>query len=260
MTVIKTTDNLGFTYAEPRHPSFEESYFYHSMNVPGHGEVTGEWDLRPNVADYLGNTNFSGKRVLEIGPASGYLTNYMESHGADIVALDLPSDYGWDIVPRPQSKVEWMAERKSHMERLHNSFWYMHNAMNSKAKVIYGKVVDLPEEVGMFDVSIMTGILLHSRDPIGIICKCGELAKERIVITESIWGGQAQLNEQQPTMTLIPSLQNTNLDLWFLLTPKLIIQLLQVLGFGKISINTHNQIYVAGGNSVVPHYTIVAER
>lgn len=260
MATKKTAARTEFEYAEPRQPLFEESYFYHSMNVPGHGEVTGEWDLRPNVAAYLGNTDFNGKRVLEIGPASGYLTNYMESQGADVVALDLPSDYGWDIVPRPQSKVEWMAERKRHMERLHNSFWYMHNATKSKAKVIYGKAVDLPDEVGMFDVSIMAGILLHSRDPIGIICRCGELAKDCIVITESIWGGQAQLNEQQPTMTLIPSLQNTNLDLWFLLSPKLIIQLLQVIGFKNISINTHNQTYVAGGNSVVPHYTIIGER
>ncbi|WP_286224563.1 class I SAM-dependent methyltransferase [Polynucleobacter sp. HIN6] len=247
-------------YAEPCQPRFEDCDFYHSMDIPGYGPVTGQWDLRPNVAAYLGNTDFNGKRVLEIGPASGYLTNYMENQGADVVALDLPTDYGWDIVPRPQPKVEWMAERKRHMKRLHNSFWYLHSASKSKAKVIYGKVIDLPDEVGMFDVSIMTGILLHARDPIGIICRCGELTNKRILITESIWGGQAQLNEQQPTMTLIPSPQNASLDLWFLLSPKLIIQLLQVIGFQNISIYTHNQLYVQGGGNLVPHYTIVGER
>ena len=163
-------------YAAPRSPSFEDCDFYHSMDIPWYGAVSGQWDLRPNVAAYLGNTDFQNKRVLEIGPASGFLTNYMEVQGAEVVALDLPVDYGWDIVPRPQSKVEWMAERKKHMERLHNSFWFVHSANKSKAKVIYGKAIELPDEVGTFDVSIMAGILLHSRDPIGIICRCGERA------------------------------------------------------------------------------------
>lgn len=146
------------------------------------------------------------------------------------------------------------------MERLHNSFWYLHNASQLRAKVIYGKAIDLSDAVGMFDISVMAGILLHSRDPIGIICRCGELTKKRIVITESIWGGQSQLNEQQPIMTLIPSPQNASLDLWFLLSPKLIIQLLQVIGFPNIAIYTHNQLYIQGGGSSVPHYTIIGER
>lgn len=256
----KTVAKTEFEYAQPRQPSFEDCDFYHSMDIPGHGEVRGAWDLRANPAAYVGNTNLKGKRVLEIGPASGYLTFWMEQQGADVVAIDLPADYGWDIVPRPQSKDAWIAERKRHMERLQNSWWFMHKASKSNAKMVYEKVVDLPDDVGMFDVSVMAGILLHSRDPMGIICKCAALTKDRIVITESLWGGQDQLNEQKPIMTLMPSPQNDSLDLWFLLSPKLIVQILQTIGFPKISIFAHNQIYVSGGGNAVPHYTIIAER
>ena len=46
--------------------------FYHTMEVPGHGLVTGPWDLRGGVDDYLGKVAFAGQRVLEIGPASGF--------------------------------------------------------------------------------------------------------------------------------------------------------------------------------------------
>ena len=51
-----------------------ECDFYHTMEVPGHGLMTGHWDLRGGVDDYLGRVAFAGQRVLEIGPASGFLT------------------------------------------------------------------------------------------------------------------------------------------------------------------------------------------
>ena len=62
-------------YAEPRAvASLDECYFYHTMDVPGHGTIKGEWDLRGRVDDYLGNFDFSGKRVLDVGAASGILS------------------------------------------------------------------------------------------------------------------------------------------------------------------------------------------
>jgi hypothetical protein len=31
-------------------PDFKECYFYHTLNVPGHGVINGQWDLRDNIA------------------------------------------------------------------------------------------------------------------------------------------------------------------------------------------------------------------
>jgi len=73
---------------------FEDCNFYHTVEVPGIGTVTGEWDLRGHVDEYLGGYNFSHKRVLEIGPASGFLTFEMERRRANVVALEVPDDPG----------------------------------------------------------------------------------------------------------------------------------------------------------------------
>jgi len=77
--------------------------FYHSMSIPGVGEIVGLWDLRETVDDHLGRIDFAGKRVLEIGPASGFLTIEMERRGADVVAVELPDGVGWDFVPFPEA-------------------------------------------------------------------------------------------------------------------------------------------------------------
>jgi hypothetical protein len=79
--------------------------FYHSMLIPGVGEIIGLWDLRQTVDDYLGRIDFAGKRVLEIGPASGFLTIEMERRGADVVAVELPEGVGWDFVPSPSRSL-----------------------------------------------------------------------------------------------------------------------------------------------------------
>src|SRR5208337_1299521 len=53
-----------------------DCYFYHTMDVPGYGHVEGEWDLRGKETQYLGGVALKGKRVLEIGTASGFLCFY----------------------------------------------------------------------------------------------------------------------------------------------------------------------------------------
>ncbi|MEO7836543.1 MAG: hypothetical protein ABIS21_02740, partial [Acidimicrobiales bacterium] len=63
-------------FAEPRIVESPEScFFYHFMDLPGHGPVGDEgWDLRPGIDNYLAGVELAGRRVLEIGPASGFLT------------------------------------------------------------------------------------------------------------------------------------------------------------------------------------------
>jgi hypothetical protein len=73
--------------------------FYHAMDLPGVGEVNGRWDLRPTIDTYLGNVSFVGKRVLDVGAASGYLTFEMERRGGDVVSFDMAGVNDWEIVP-----------------------------------------------------------------------------------------------------------------------------------------------------------------
>ncbi len=48
------------------------------------------------VDEYLGKVDFAGQRVLEIGPASGFLTFEMEKRGAEVVSVEVTDEHGWD--------------------------------------------------------------------------------------------------------------------------------------------------------------------
>ena len=65
-----------------------ECDFYHVVELPG-GELTkAQWDLRETADQYLGGVDFAGKRVLEIGPASGFLSFHMERRGARVFCVE----------------------------------------------------------------------------------------------------------------------------------------------------------------------------
>ena len=55
-----------------------ECTFYHYEELPEVGLVGTQWDLRGVEEAYLGGVTFSGRRVLEMGSASGYLCRAME--------------------------------------------------------------------------------------------------------------------------------------------------------------------------------------
>ena len=123
-------------FAEPEAvASADDCYFYHVMEIPGHGLVGGEWDLRAGVDDYLGGVDLSAQRVLEIGPASGFLTFHMETTGAAVVSIELAPDSEWDFVPL--SSVDMSAvrvQRLEQMRRLRNGYWFAHEHFASKAR------------------------------------------------------------------------------------------------------------------------------
>src|SRR6266480_139869 len=103
-------------YAPPRLiTTLEDCYFYHTIDIPGYGLVEGEWDLRQGIDAYLGKVVFKGKRVLELGTASGFVCFHMEREGADVVAYDLSDQHDWDVVPYGQYDYsDFMRERRKH--------------------------------------------------------------------------------------------------------------------------------------------------
>ena len=107
--------------------------------------------------------------------------------------------------------------------------------------------------------AMIASILLHSRDPIGILCKCAELTSKRIVITELLLNPEEQLKPENRYIKLVPNVNNNVSDIWYQISPQLLVDLLMVLGFSKFEFFTHNQTYDTV-NSQAPHYTIVAER
>ena len=117
--------------------SLADCYFYHTMDIPGYGVVAGEWDLRSGLDAYLGHFEFAGKRALDIGAASGALSFYAESRGAEVVSFDLSEEHPWDIVPFAGSEISPMeAGRREHMRRINNGYWLSHRALGSRARAV----------------------------------------------------------------------------------------------------------------------------
>jgi SAM-dependent methyltransferase len=165
-----------------------DCFFYHAMDLPGLGVVQGEWDLRGKFAEYTGHVDFTGKRVLDIGAASGFLSFSAEAAGArEVVSFDLDSSYRQDFLPF-HNKLAFMdrdAFAKQHdlwIAKWRNAYWLSHRLLGSHAKCFYGDVYALPAELGQFDVSIVGSILEHLADPIKALASISRRTAGTIVI------------------------------------------------------------------------------
>jgi len=252
------------TYEQPwKVDSLDECNFYHSTDIPGVGLVEGQWDLREGFDDYLGNYDFTGKRVLEIGPATGFLTFRIEKTAAEVVAVELPMDRNfWNAVPyeslglargRDSSWTEVEQQFHEHIGRIRNGFWFCHEKFGSGTRVYHGSAEDLPESLGEFDVVLLASILLHSRSPVAILESCARLVKETVIITEI---HDESLGEE-PVCSLVPTAGNKAWDTWWRFTPRFFTQFLEVLGFTEHQVTFHQQL---ADKNPLNMFTVISSR
>jgi len=250
------------------------------MDIPGYGAVKGLFDLRQGAREYLGNVDFNGKRVLELGTASGFLCFYMESKGAEVVSYDLSENDLWDIVPHFKNDYEkCVAERKKSAKRLNNAYWFTHEALNSKARLVNGTVYAIPREIGMVDISTFGAILLHVRDPFLALQNALRLTRETVIITEG--AGSYLLGKMRlpnlpfyrcvdklhlplpnlfmcPHMEFVPTTRAVGYsDTWWKLSPSVLRRMIAILGFEDVNVSYHWQKYM---NHKVRLFTIVGHR
>jgi SAM-dependent methyltransferase len=254
-------------YAAPRFvDDASDCYFYHTMEIPGYGLVRGEWDLREGVREYLGGVDFKRKRVLELGTASGFLCFHMEKEGAEVIAYDLSEDQSWDVVPFARGDTsKTIADRKEHIRKLNNGFWFTHRKCNSKAKVVYGNVYSIPQEIGPVDIAVLGSILLHVRDPFLALQNALRLTRETVIVTDV-------MPRLYPFQRLIRPLTGLNMsfvpryatqhpwDSWWRLSPELITEFMGVLGFETVEVKFHRQQYEASPHMRPKLFTIIGHR
>ena len=287
---------INRTYVEPLDvQDISECAFYHAMDLPGHGFVEGPWDLRPSTAEYLGNVDFAGKRVLELGTADGYLSFYIERCGGIVVSHDLSENDPWDIVPfarlratrlgieslngragKPHGKPpSWVTDstpdQTATMRRLNNAYWFAHRAFNSNARLVHSDVYSVPREVGPVDVTVFGAILLHISNPFLALARNLDLTRETAVVTEAL--GLLRLPKplrqfrsllphqlRRPIMRFFPDWEaGTGEDGWWRLTPEVVQAFLGVLGFEESEVSTHFQLHKGSRKrlfTVVGHRTV----
>jgi SAM-dependent methyltransferase len=252
-------------YANPRLGlRIEDCQFYHTMEIPGVGLVKGfgggNWDLRECINQMLGGMNFSGQRVIEVGPASGHVTFEMERRGARVVSIEAPFDHDWDVVPFPHIIDMWKKACKLAWPLVTNSWWFAHEHFKSNANVCYvsaGKLNEVP--LGTFDIAVLANILLHNRDPLKIIQNCANITSRAILIAEQ-WQNDLESTglpvvNFEPDPTPPPGQENWNM--WWRFSTKYFINFLTILGFSEIKINR----YQAPWNNVpIEYFTLIASK
>ena len=246
-------------YAPPRHvEDAADCHFYHRMDIPGHGlTIGGMSDLRGNTDAYLGGVD-AGKRVLEIGPASGYLTFYMESKGADVVSVELPLDHPWDVVPDVRLDLDaFVSEVSGNIEHVRDAYWFAHERTGSKARVHYGDIYNLPDALGHFDYAVISAVLLHVRDPLRVVEDCARLA-DNLVITDI---HHPEIRQDEASMTWFSTNDEPAAHVWWKFSPQLFVRFAEVLGFTQNDVTYHEQLWIAedeprpGG-----YFTVVSKR
>ena len=230
--------------------------FYHTMDIPGYGLVQGYWDLRPDIDAYLGATDVRGKRVLELGTASGFVCFEMETRGADVIAYDLSEHESWDVVPMAgyEYSRQHVIDRKGLVRRLNDGFWLAHRAFGSRSRVVYGDIYSVPETIGPVDVAVFGCILLHVRDPFLALERSLRLVEDRVVVTElSPWEGLSP-----GAMHFVPdAVAKGPIDTWWRFSPEVIQQFLAVLGFEESVITHHGAFCLDAWH---PLFTVVGRR
>jgi O-methyltransferase len=171
-----------------------------------------------------------------------------------VVAVEVTDDPGWDFVPFPPAVLDpIMGPRAAHMRRIKNSFWFTHQANNSKARVHYGDACNLPDALGTFDIAVMAAVLLHTRSPLAIIAECAKRSQS-LVISDLLL---PEL-EGSPVCRLHPTRENKSWDTWWHFSTDFLAQFIGVLGYDDCTITRHTQTTFDGQLQVF--FTIVARR
>jgi SAM-dependent methyltransferase len=228
-------------------PALADCDFYHTMDLPGYGVVRGDWDLRAGVDEYLGFEQVNGKRVLEIGTASGFLCFEMERRGAEVVGYDLSSADAWDVVPYAGLDLPAIAAaRAAHIARLNNGWWLARHAYGSSARVVYGNAYDIPAAIGAIDVCTFGAVLLHLRDPLRALESAARLRPQTMIVTEPRRPRRLGIfppSQRRSPILLADGRAASPVDVWWFFTPEAIANLLAIVGYRTIRVIRHRRLY-----------------
>jgi hypothetical protein len=238
----------------------KQCVFYHTMDLPD-SAVKGHWDLRGRLFDYIGGLTVSGKSVIDVGTASGFLTWELEKAGADVVSFDAGDATDIAFVPihdqrHVTDRDAWKRDNDVFLDRLKNSYWFAHRQLRSRSRALYGNIYELDTYGHQFDIAVMGQILVHLKDPVNAIAAVARVCRETLVITEGT------IDSPQPDMRLCARASSGGPGyMWWLCSVPFYREVLAMQGFEVTGVTTASfsceAAYCTGD---IPLTTIVATR
>lgn len=206
--------------------------WYHTFdfnrNVKG---ITPHYDLYTCSDKFFLPREAKEKSFLDIGTASGFFSFEMEKRGAEVVSFDLSLDNETDKIPYAGAP-DRTSNSKEYIKRFHKGYWYAHNHFNSKAKVVYGSVMDMPDWLGKSDIVLLGSILQHLRDPLGAIIQADQHVKDTLIICEAYYKSRHPVMHFQAN----PEAEVPQFWTWWRMSPSFLVLTLKTLGYRDIEV------------------------
>jgi tRNA (mo5U34)-methyltransferase len=219
--------------------------WYHTIDL-GHGVVTpGFIDNRVSVPLFGLPRDLTGKRCLDVGTYDGFWAFEMERRGAsEVVGIDVDSPMDHDI-PR-LARLKALRERGERDES-HRKVWNDQQSsigieypgqgfriakeiLGSRARREVVNVYDLsPERLGMFDVVLISQLLLRLRDPQTVIENMFSVARECAIVAEPYDPDLEALNRPVSEFT-----GTTDMGIWWRHSIKSMRKMMEIAGFHPV--------------------------
>ena len=158
--------------------------WYHTIELPGDLVTPGFFDHRSVIGRYPFPVDMSGLRVLDVGSADGFFSFEMERRGANVVSLDAPDRSKLDFPVPLRSRSEG-----DRFKTLVDNFDLVREVLGSKVERRLLSAYEIaPETVGTFDAVFVGSVLVHLRDPVGVLMKLASVCTGKLLMVEGIDG------------------------------------------------------------------------
>jgi SAM-dependent methyltransferase len=133
---------------------------YHQLDL-GEGLVMeGDYDMTQYLQYYAIPEDLTGKRVLDVGTASGFFALECARRGGDVTAIDI-----------------WPADTAL--------FPAILDATGVDVKYVQKNIYDLTPEFGQFDLVICGSLLLHLPDQFGAVQRLKSVCRGRLILSNA---------------------------------------------------------------------------
>ncbi|MBN9118331.1 MAG: hypothetical protein J0I06_04075 [Planctomycetes bacterium] len=223
----------------------DDHYWYHSVDL-GDGLITpGDYDYRAQVHSFGFPADLGGKRVLDVGSATGFFAFEFERRGAEVVSVELPSLDRWDMLAAEREDIvrEIAAAHNApspvagYDRHLDGPFLFCHARLRSKVKRCYSSVYDLTlAKLGgeKFDLVYAGDLLMHLFSPLKALDVLSGLCRGALMTTIELpfSGGPTD----QPLMSFRGLLNGTEGRTWWMLNRASVEHLLRRMGFTTVGV------------------------
>ncbi len=160
--------------------------WYHTIDLGGGIVTPGVFDLRPLVPKFGIPERLDGKTVLDVGPGNGFFAFELESRGADVTTVELPTWDAHDASPALQAFYA-SEEGKGAALNIHDALALAARAKGSRVKRQFVNIYDFDPAVhGRYDVVFCAAVLLHLTDPLRALYRIFSATTEMALISTAI--------------------------------------------------------------------------